>query len=300
MEHTLSDWLDWYFEVRDVTAEYERSVRYRAGQLEAWAGRKLTMADLTDTLVNQWVKHLQANTALSPKTIKGYRESVLQVWRAAAEEGKVETRPSRIRRISVPKHTPIAWHLPEIAKLREATEQLPGVVKGTTIPRSLWYLGHFDILYDTGFRRSDALKVRWRDLRPGNIFYAIQSKTGEPIPKRLSGQTMGVLWEIRRLGQLADEDPMTPWPGSWRQYEHWLRWVVAKAAIRPGRTKWIRRSAASYVEKRYPGQASAFLGHKTPGLAQEYYLDPSIVHDDIIVPPRELWDNEKPGGGEAA
>lgn len=60
---------------------------------------------------------------------------------------------------------------------------------------------------------------------------------------------------------------------------------ISAAGDRIGTPRRLRRSAASYIERDDPGHGKRFLGHRTAGIAEAYYLDLAIANGNQVRPP---------------
>ena len=94
-----------------------------------------------------------------------------------------------------------------------------------------------------------------------------------------------------------------PWPHCDRHFSNMFTQIVKAAGIRPGTLKWLRRASATAVEAEQPGAAMAHLGHRTPGLAYQSYVDPRQLGFNRASPPKLTenvgLDHVQPEGGAA-
>lgn len=270
-----------YFATRDVRPQYERDTRHRANALEAFAGVPLKMQDVDAELANAFLASLQAKGIYSGKTLKGYRDAILCIWREAWNDGLTPHRPERVKAFKTRRHLPKAWTIDEVRQLVAAAKTLRGNVWGLGVSRATWFEAYVRLLWCTGLRAGDVLRLEWSQVNGGQIAVS-QSKTSHAILCVLSEPATRLVDAIR----LRTDSPLVlPWPGARCILDRWFRRLVRKAGIREGGTRWIRRSAASYVERDQPGRAGQFLGHLTPGLAARHYLDLSITRVAAVSPP---------------
>lgn len=285
----MSTWLEtieWYLAGRDVCHQYAQEIRHRAAALELFADRVLDIEEVTDELVNHFLATMQAEGDYYDKTVKGYRDAILCVWRAAWEYGLTNIRPGRVRRIKVRRQLPSAWTIEEVRTLAAAAKKLPGKVAGIEVGRSLWFAAYVHLLWCTGLRVGDVLALQWSAVcqrtKDDATAYLVQSKPNHPLLCGLSARAVQLATDIKS----RVESPLVlPWPGARCILDRWFNRLVKRSQIRPGGTRWIRRGAASEVEKNHPGMAGKFLGHLTPGLAAKHYLDPSITNQRPVRPP---------------
>ncbi len=252
--------------------------------LDAFLGRRVTIRDFSDDLANQWILWLDDGQR-SSYTIKKHRANLLSVWRDAFLAGLIDLQPARIRKVRTVRAIPTAWTEDEIRQLIEAGRNLHGSFRGSTVPRAWFWPSLILGLWDTGLRVGDLLGVQ-RDTISGNgLFRVIQQKTGEVKECRFQESTVHAIakWKDRP----DSGGPIWPWGAQRKAVYRAFRQLVELAGIRKGTTRWIRRSAASYVELEHPGAASEFLGHKCRDIADRHYIDPSIARPTIRQP-REL------------
>lgn len=118
----------------------------------------------------------------------------------------------------------------------------------------------------------------------GPRYRCLVSKTQTEIEKAISESTVRdialLLPPHTKKRQLIWE-----WKSHLSRLHEEFKSLVTSAAIRPGTTRWIRRSSASYLDKDHPGHAGRHLGHSTPGLAESNYIDPTITGGDNFRPP---------------
>lgn len=275
----LSQYVQLFLSARDVGRKHRKAVIRRIAELERFAEGPLDLDLLSDDLMNRFLDHLQEN-GYSPRSIRNYRDSILAVWRDAADAGHCR-RPHRIKRIKVPKIVPQGWTIDELRRLLVEVSKLQGRINRQPIARALWFSTLVRLLWDTGIRIGDALAANWDNVVDGKLMIT-QSKTGNWVCRRLSAETMRLLTEIRGL---SGRNELLPYVGSHTQVWNWLGRAVEAAGIRRGRTREIRRSSSSHVERDYPGHGPGFLGHVSPGVFRASYCDPTIVDSDMPTPP---------------
>ena len=100
---------------------------------------------------------------------------------------------------------------------------------------------------------------------------------------RLSPSTLAAL---RASLEACPRKLVCPWPTSPETFRDQMTRLVAKAKIRPGTWKWIRRGSGSDVELQAPGLGHRHLGN-TPAVFRASYDDQTITGTGIPTP-REL------------
>lgn len=254
-----------YLSERIVKDRYVRAVN----RIATSCGR------LTVDACNRYLRKRIADGA-SSVTVHYERGVLVSLWRWAYESGKVDQLPRgmvKVRRVKPPTR---AWTVAQCCTAVKGTAAM-----GATWTRSGANLGRFLrawllIGYETGARPGDLWAMRAENFRD-NTLYWNQSKTGQPVPKVLSPKCYHAVQEM-----LASSPDGTL-----------FRWVMPQDSARrvmrrylrslglPGSPKWLRRSSATHVEIEKAGTAKIFLGHKTPGMAENYYIDWTQVHREI-------------------
>jgi integrase len=247
----------------------------------------LALEEVTPALVNAFLAALKDEGRHYDKTVKGYRDAICCVWRAAWEAGLTPHRPERVKTIRVRRKVPSAWTIEEVRRLAKTAESLPGSVHGLPVARALWFAAYVHLLWCTGLRVGDLLRLSWeqvyrREKNAPSVIVVTQNKTNHPLLCQFSARADRLAESIR----LKTDSPLVmPWPGARCILDRWFCRLVLAAGIRPGGTRRIRRAGASEVEREQPGMAGRFLGHLTPGLAAKHYLDPAITNSRPVTPP---------------
>lgn len=273
---TLTDLLDAYLAEREASPRYIESLR-RTVRKAASYGLK-TVCQLEAARANDFLRRLD----LSATTRANIRRELLTLWRFAFEQAYTDSAPVRILRIQVRRKPPEAWDYQTIRLMLQLAEEDNHPIS-TLWPDVLWS----DILpawigvgFDTALRFSDILMLRQANIRNGCVSLNA-AKTGKATVRSLSA------YSYRAVGRLLDRSP----DGSV------FRWCVTRRRILlkwgsflkqhniPGSSRWLRRSAATYVERDSPGSAPAFLSHSNPALARMHYIDPSLLATPKGPPP---------------
>jgi integrase len=263
-----------YCEERTVSADYRQALA-RVAKSMAAAG--VTPLTIETPAFNRWLSSLSGSNT----TKSNYRRMGLTLWRAALDTGLTEHPIGRIASVKATIPPPEAWSLDELRQLLDHIDTLRGSfarVSGCQ-HRAFWrawvLLG-----YESGLRMSDLHNLRASAVRRGRL-YVVAHKTGQPIGKRLTKECADAVDDL-----VARGDGQTVF--RWALARTWLfihfRQLVKDAGLR-GSTKYLRRSGATHVEVAQPGSARAFLGHKSIGLAEKHYLDPTLMPDRTPIPP---------------
>lgn len=226
---------------------------------------------------NQWLDELRQTRA--PDTCRTQRTNLLCVWWWAYREDLVPEPPLKLRKLRPIHRSPTAWTLAEVRQLLAAAE--------ADRRRPLFWCSLIRAGYDSGLRLGNllALPAAWfatkRVAMPQNVWQVTQLKTGrnvsvgfrpttlEAIGMHLAGRTTGLVWPLWARREAF-----------YRAFRH----LVASAQIRPGTFRWLRRTAATQLERVAPGRATELLGHASRSTTEQFYLDRSQLHETPLPP----------------
>lgn len=264
---------------RGVTKNHRVQVLTYVRHFVAFVGDD-SLDAFTDDNFNLWLTELLENSDKGAKTVKGYRGSVLSIWRWCWEDGLIEDPPRRIKKIRVPRRPPTAWTREEVLRLLAACDELR--------KRGDWARCYIHVVWSTALRTGDVFEIDLRNVDPEEkVVYLSQQKTGDPLCVRLSDDAYQEL--VRQGGRLS--------PLGRRALAQLFERLVLIADVRPGTARWLRRSAASYVCREYGyGAAEMLLGHRTPEMCRKHYCDPAIVRTVPKSPPSLCSPDAEEGG----
>jgi len=237
----------------------------------------LTLATMSESLLCEFLFYLR-DKGRSPRTCNGKRGQLLTLWKFARKKGLAPAfDPADVIRFREPERIPDAWSQLELARLLQACKTYHGHrVAGWT-----WQHDQALILtiYDTAFRVSACLALRFADLGPdGTIVAAADTqKTNCDEEKFLGLDTLQAIYAT--VGK--PRELIFPWP--YQKKAFWGRWkkLLTHAGLphtrRDGPQK-LRRTSVSHLEAARPGTAQHHLRHKTAGLATRHYLDPRVAY----------------------
>jgi integrase len=254
----LHDYLDQYnrsHEIQPATLEHYRwvirSFEHRSGPI--------MLADLNADLVNGWLLWLRDN-GRSPWTIKQRKISLLVLWRSAWFDGLAPAIPP-IRRLKPLHHAPTAWTLAEVRQLLAAAE--------ADRHRPAFWSSLIRAGYDSGLRLGDLLALCVHQVAP--LCTIVQHKTGSPVAIQFRPETLQAI--RRQIVGLAAGDAVWPLWGRREAFYRAFRRLICQAAIRPGTFRWLRRTAATQLEREQPGRGTELLGHASRSTTETWYLD---------------------------
>ena len=126
----------------------------------------------------------------------------------------------------------------------------------------------------TGLRRIESRRID----KSGKITFR-QHKTGNVVTVRFSVKALK--WIQRHQQHLVIPNPHTQ---KWF-CEHFAR-LVARAGIREGTFKWLRRTAGSYADQARHGNGPKLLGHASRRVFDQSYNVREITEREPVEPPK--------------
>lgn len=262
----------------DIAPGTAQWLRYVAANYSRFLGHPAAIADVNDGSVNAWLAAMLAN-GLARRTVRSYRGAMLMLWRFAIDGGLTDASPAKLRKVKVERILPLAWTERELVALLDQALSLGGRYK-CGVSRSTFWAALILVLWDTGMRIGDALRLRRDQINQDGRGCIVQGKTEWPLMFQLSPRTLAAVRELESeerlllFGDCLSRD----WV-----FEIFKRLATGAGLV--GGTKKIRKSGATAVERATPGSAMGYLGHKSPGLAYQYYVDPRIVGEGKPMPP---------------
>jgi len=270
-----------YSLVRDVKPSTLRQYVIVADLVERWAGRPVRLEELDEASVSEWLRDYSATVA--PHTARGKKAMLLALWRAASDDGlAAEPSARRLRRVRVPQLLPTAWTREEVEQLLAAAARLPRRHR-CGLSRAAWWDLAIRVAWDSGLRWADLVALRVDGIQPDGTASICQAKTGKVATFQLSTTTLDAL---RATLAACPRRLVCPWPASGETFRTQVKRLVAKAGIRPGTWRWIRRGSGTDVEEQREGAGHRHLGN-TRRVFDASYGDPTIL-GRRIPSPREL------------
>ena len=281
---TLCEYLEEYATTRDVSPGNVYQYRIAIRLFERWAGHPIALDDLDELSISAWLRDYSAT--VSRTTVRNKRTMIIGLWRNAADDGYVEPPRRRIRSGRAELAAPVAWTLEEVVRLRSACRSL-NRRHPCGLSRALWWELAVCVAWDSGVRWGDLVRLRVDQIQPNGVACIVHHKTRRFRVFQLSADTMRLL---RRTLAECPRDLVCPWPASGETFRDQVTRLVARAGIRRGTWKWLRKASSTDVEIHHPGSAAEFLGHR-PGsrIAELHYVDPVLLAGSRgIVSPRPL------------
>lgn len=270
-----------YALLRDVKASTLRQYTIAADLFERWAGGPIRIDELDEKSLSAFLRDYAADHA--PDTVRSKRNGLLALWRAAADDGLCDDPVGRrVRRCSVPESVVTAWTKGEVEQLLETAATLKRW-HTCGLRRSEWWPLAIRVAWDSGLRWADQVAIPVSAVRPDGWGTVRQSKTGKTATFRFSASTMEAL---RASLERCPRAIVIPWTASGETFRDQVERLVAKAKIRDGTWKWIRRGSGTDVELQERGSGHVHLGN-TRAVFDRSYGDRSIIGRSVPAP-REL------------
>lgn len=268
-----------YAEARDIERGTLNWLSLIVARYSRHLGRAAVLDDFSDENVNAWASAMIESGELARRTIHSYRRGLLILWRYSDETGLVANRPGRLRKIKTPKLIPTAWSAEQVGVLLQTAMALDGFYR-CGVNRATFWAAVILAIWDTGLRIGDLLRIGREHVGEDGVGCLVQKKTGWPLMFRLSPPAAEMVLRIRHDSRERIFGDVVSRKTAFATFRQ-----IARAAGLSGGTKKIRKSGATAVEAASPGAAMAYLGHKTPGLAYQYYVDPRLIQQTRPTPP---------------
>jgi len=269
-----------YALAREIRQGSIDQLEYALARFAKFLGRSPDSADFTDENLNRFLLWL-AHEKYAIETMRSSRAALLALWKSEAEQGRVPPH-RRIRRVPPSGLMPRAWTQEQMQAILAACGRLCGTFRTVPIQRRLFATAFCLAAYETGYRLGDVLRIRRLQIQPSGLIAMVQSKTGRVHLARIRPETIQAIDEMGTAGR------ETVFGGVVcnRRLSRLLGEVFRSAGITDGSLKWLRRSAATHVEMQQPGAGWKFLGHTTPRMAEQSYLDPLQIGKSPLIPPK--------------
>ena len=276
---------------RDLSQRSREHLAECASAFSLSIGRPARVVDLTAERINSYLGKMIAD-GLSPWTVKSRRTGLMVLLRRAIRMRLVNNvDPHDVRSVFCPQLANNGFSQADAERLIAASLLLVGVIHRTAIPRSVYFESAIRLLWDTGIRSGDIMRLSKEDFDPAGRIWVIENKTGKRGSRAIRSSTCEA---IARCIAVGDQSRKTIWAGIcarnfWRGFK-----ALAASAGMAGTSKWMRRGSSSEIDKRQPGSGWRFLNHSTPTLFEDHYRVDRIAQPKALMPP-ELFGDEKGG-----
>lgn len=253
----------------------KRLYRTTLKMFDEFLGRRATLADLNDAVINAFAAHRLAN-GLSKYSVNKDLFNLLALWRWLHKKHFVRNWPD-VALEKPPIRVPVALTRKELAAVREAIqmEQSP--------PGPAFWLALFLLTWDTAERIGAVMALTWDrvDLDAGWVHFNAEDRKGATADNVLpiAPETMAALKAIRRR-----DGRVFRWPYSATYLYYRLGHIMQRSGLPDNRLykfHVFRKSVASHYEAA-GGNATELLGHTSRKVTRAY-LDPRIVRTTSAV-----------------
>lgn len=256
MRRTFAQLADRYLQGRSISPAYEAFITRLGG----------TVGVVTTDRINGYLK--KRLTEVSATTARNERTVILCMIKAAYESGFLKEPIRGVMRIKRRNPPTKAWTVDQMKLAIERTRDYAGEKTRSRAPLDLWLRTWLLLGYESGSRFGDLWSFTGEHL-DGEILQWTQAKTGDPITRHL---TAACVADCRRMLTISPDGRILGWVCCRRHAFRMMRDHLDRCGI-GGTSKWLRRSGATHIEIAAPGMARRHLGHRTPGLAEQAYLD---------------------------
>lgn len=264
----LEKLLEQFFLDRECSENYRSSLKRTVRRAVAY--ELLSVCQLNSESINKFLCSL---TDFAQETRANYRRELCTLLRYAHEIGLTDALPTRVRKIRVARPPARAWSMDDLTRMHEVALTDESRIGGKSSARVCDILPAWILVgYETGLRFGDVLALTKQSVRRDTLF-VVESKTGKTATFALSESALGA---VSDLDNLSPDDTLFLWALTRRRaFLLWRKFLDAHGF--EGTPRWLRRSAATYIERENAGEATRFLRHSAPHLARIHYVDPSLL-----------------------
>ncbi len=172
------------------------------------------------------------------------------------------------------RHAPQAYTADEVARLIRLAKTRIGTIDGK--PAAWWWSGILYAAWCSGERIGALLELRWRDvdLDARTLLFRAETRKGRStdIQRAITPELAAIL----KMYVGAPESLVWRWDRSYHSLWPSLRLLCQRAKVRGTGFHRMRKASASYVALG-GGDATEHLGHASPEMTRQHYLDPRIT-----------------------
>lgn len=205
---------------------------------------------------------------VSTVTARAERVVLMSLWRSAYETGRIDDPPRGVMRIKARRPPTKAWTVEEMKRAVAKTDEMAGTLLRSNADLGVFLKCWLLLGYESGARRGDIFSFR-REHLDGDVLRWTMAKSGDPMTKHLSPACLRCCEEM--LSRSPDGS-ILGWAVRTRQAARLLKEHLNRCGM-VGTSKFLRRSGATHIEMESPGFATRHLGHRSPHLASQAYLD---------------------------
>ena len=280
--------------------QYSADIKCSINKWERIIGN-VPIESITDEVMNQFAVGLKKEThrgnPVSPCTVRKTMRDIRTLLNHAIKKDIIPKKPEIIMPGEKYRHAKDAFTFEEIQAILKATSIYAGQIINATqvIKADVWWKNLISFVYYTAVRVGTARAIRfdWIDGNTINIQDGEGVKTTYILP--LHDEAIAI---IKQMRELHSNDLVFPWPFG-RTYMHKCFRLIVIAAGLP-KSRWfgfhaIRKHTGSEMAKTDFAAAVKLLGHSTPNVTSQYYMNASQVCSDAIKKIKPL-DDEQEGG----
>ena len=268
----------------ELSDEAIEQIAIAVRQFERWAGRTLSVYDLSEDIIRRFLADFRRTHAGS--TTNSRRRDLLAVWQCAFDEDYLDRPPRRtkIRRATESPKIPEAWTPEEVGRILKAMKVETGSI--ASIPAPDWWTSLLLVAYDSGERRKALLATAPDDLSlDGGWVIFRATKNHRERWCALHHDTLDV---VRRIYDM-DRQYVWPWPWTMHWFNKRLKKILRRAGVRYGQGKGgcfhkVRRSSGTLIEAA-GGDGAKHLGN-TRAVFERHYRDPRFLPNQLGLLPR--------------
>lgn len=245
-------------------------------RMEQFLGRPAVLADLTDETILACSAWLLKSVGQERATVAKFQRQMASFWGLMARKRLVEFFPE-FDKMQEPGRIPIAWTREELKILWDRLTRMGGTVAG--IPRSVYFCSLACVCWDTLERISPLMNAKraWFDLPRGFVHIPAEFTKTKERDGMHELHPLTVEWLRKALALSPINGRVWPWP----YHPSYLQTYYGREVLEPAglpNDRWhkfhcFRRSGATHIAA-MGGDASKSLGHKSPELADQHYVDP--------------------------
>jgi len=248
-----------------------------------YLGHEPAIDDLDDLVVAGFLRwravtpHKRAKVSAASVAKDKSQLTALANWAAKKRLKKSNGEPVEflaLPRTKKIRHAPQAYTAAEVASMIRRARQRPGIVGGQ--PAGWWWSTLLYTAWQTAERIGALLALRWADVDVDGRTVLFRAETRKGGSSDLQRAITADLAEQLRAGQRDDKELVWHWDRDYTSLWPSLRILCRQAGVRGTGFHRLRKASASYVALG-GGDATEHLGHSSPDMTRQHYLDPKIT-----------------------
>lgn len=245
---------DVYAAERDLRPSSLAFIHMQLGLFARFLQRAPTLQDLSNATINAFLDWRLAD-GRSRETARGSRAVLRGLWQHAFDVGLMSTPPQRLKKLKRQLPVVEAWDCDEISRLLAVAKSRVGSFR-CGVRRADYWEAVVRTLLDTGLRVGDLLSLDSHAIRGPGVVRIVQRKTSKPVEVEIGEAAWSAIARTQPLSRRKIFGDVLCRGEYFRQFKE-----LCVAAGLNGRSKMLRRSSGSLVEREHPGEGHAHLGH---------------------------------------